>query len=887
MAYQTFPSEQQHKLEITFDGNHCLMPDANGELAAHIYRHYAQFFEPLNPVCDGVSLSHLSCGGGRSPVILPSWNPEPRLGLYQLYWPSGFSRSARIHVLLERDKVQPSELTSAEEYAWFSVRWNRGSKSPVSFKIPMTITRRVIVTEDVVLCELRDQRVADSGWLLGGITPRPQQMTLKEFVATLSDKLLAPSERVRDTIFLDTLPDVNIDLDALWRYDVPVAHLLDAALGALNGVYNIAFYNNNLSGHVDWDSSAQIDFGEPSIGYHVFYGRRKGRVYFRKIINGRVRDDLNSVGYDFGQGSESLTFGVTCSHPYNVTNASETQSLANLIWNYETETLAGKAQRRFARYFLPIQNSTDSYVLDLNQSGGGVGLSVIPPQKLPYQRHYYWLKDTKPTCEPMDVIRIQLLENMPVCSDAAALHLSNLPSEDCPCDSVRQVLVRDTAGIARTKIQNGQRFAPAQSMGFARHLACSDTGEMDVYELVSIGQGCCPPPGSSDYQECCEPWFTRFENLASVTEKAVGAEIAYGETIGQLKGTGETAYLIYKAYLSSSDVANGCAIDLSGIHSFEARNSRTSGTSPCTPSFSQCAIDYALLKMSGRLPVASGPPCGDDPASLWYEDLSAAGTGDDYHERTIKTDPGSCAISKKVYNFASVRTTVLTKGADYIVLKHWCDPTSSSSSSGVDDCCAQFTDYDMRCVGGVLQRWSRQYEVCWNGDCLETRILHYWQPTGETVGCCDCGSGVSSSSSSGPTEPPGCVDGVTVVLPGTGYQSGGPLWDIVSASYDMATGNWSVTATANANAGTAPSCGAYYVCDEVFNAASNPVVTNCTLGNSTTQNGPFCQGATVTITGTSTPPTAANCSTWEIAIKSWATPFLSIYFDCAACPDPI
>jgi hypothetical protein len=152
--------------------------------------------------------------------------------------------------------------------------------------------------------------------------------------------------------------------------------------------------------------------------------------------------------------------------------------------------------------------------------------------------------------------------------------------------------------------------------------------------------------------------------------------------------------------------------------------------------------------MSGRLPVASGPPCGDDPASLWYEDLSAAGTGDDYHERTIKADPGSCAISKKVYNFTSVRTTVLTKGADYVVLKHWCDPTSSSSSSGVDDCCAQFTDYDMRCVGGVLQRWKKVTEVCWDGDCLVTQVISDWKNTGETAGCCDCGSGVDPSSSS-------------------------------------------------------------------------------------------------------------------------------------------
>jgi len=877
----TFPSENLHKLSITYGGEHCLMPDVNGELLAHINRHFSHFFEPCNPTKDSVSLAHSSCGAARPPVILPAFNKEPRIGLYQLYWPAGFSRSAKMYAILQRKDLI---LSGASEYAWLKIDWKLSDEKPSNpaIALPMTIVKRAILTEDAVLCELRDLRYRFSNKLLWSSSPKPSELTLREFVITLTTRLLGASDGF-DSKILDNynLPhDINIDLDSLWRYDTPIAHLLDAAIGGLYGVSYELLYR-----HLAFDDkSAPLDFAKLS---GISTPKRPLVIRYPNIVNGRVRHDLAYMSYYLGGYNYSAN-EVSCSHPYELSNASASNLLGQAIYEAESYySLLGTVFRRFAAYHPSFFADCDAFVLDFSGSGGGVSISNIPSQTFPLQRHYYWLKDTKPTCEPMDVIRIQLLENMPVCSDAAALHLSNLPSEDCPCDSVRQVLVRDTAGIARTKIQNSQRFAPAQSMGFARHLACSDTGEMDVYELVSIGQGCCPPPGSSDYQECCEPWFTRFENLASVTEKAVGAEIAYGETIGQLKGTGETAYLIYKAYLSSSDVANGCAIDLSGIHSFEARNSRTSGTSPCTPSFSQCAIDYALLKMSGRLPVASGPPCGADPASLWYEDLSAAGTGDDYHERTIKADPGSCAISKKVYNFTSVRTTVLTKGADYVVLKHWCDPTSSSSSSGVDDCCAQFTDYDMRCVGGVLQRWSRQYEVCWNGDCLETRILHYWQPTGETVGCCDCGSGVSSSSSSGPTEPPGCVDGVTVVLPGTGYQSGGPLWDIVSASYDMATGNWSVTATANANAGTAPSCGAYYVCDEVFNAASNPVVTNCTLGNSTTQNGPFCQGDTVTITGTSTPPTAANCSTWEIAIKSWATPFLSIYFDCAACPDPI
>jgi hypothetical protein len=865
-------------IEIKYASRHCLAPDQYGQIAQHIARHYTSFFEPSGCHDSGVSVAEqLSCEP-RQPIVLPQWNPEPRLGLYQFYDPSGWSRPGKIFVLLEEEAVD----AAGQDWKFFEVSGDVDGLPEILIRREMQISRRLYLADGIVLCELQDLRRLWRNSIFSPTFPAPPSLSLSQFVDTLS-ALGGYFDKPEIS-----WAAVNVDLKSLWRPGARVTHLLDAACGA-----NTAspYYRTSPN-----DTITEIDYAGNGDGA----GTHTVETFYPRQLHGVARNDVSGYyGLLLNNGNGP---SVTCSAPAVVLpasptvaiNSAELYALSLAISAMESVPGGGPAYLRRITSADPDENRTldnfnviDSTITDLNGNGGAIAVSFVPAIHFPLQRHYYWLGDTKPTCEPMDVIRIQLLENMPVCSDAAALHSSNLPSESCPCEFVRQVLVRDTAGIARTKIQNGQRFAPAQSMGFARHLACSDTGEMDVYELVSIGQGCCPPPGSSDYQECCEPWFTRFENLASVTEKAVGAEIAYGETIGQLKGTGETAYLIYKAYLSSSDVANGCAIDLSGIHSFEARNSRTSGTSPCTPSFSQCAIDYALLKMSGRLPVASGPPCGADPASLWYEDLSAAGTGDDYHERTIKADPGSCAISKKVYNFTSVRTTVLTKGADYVVLKHWCDPTSSSSSSGVDDCCAQFTDYDMRCVGGVLQRWSRQYEVCWNGDCLETRILHYWQPTGETVGCCDCGSGVSSSSSSGPTEPPGCVDGVTVVLPGTGYQSGGPLWDIVSASYDMATGNWSVTATANANAGTAPSCGAYYVCDEVFNAASNPVVTNCTLGNSTTQNGPFCQGATVTITGTSTPPTAANCSTWEIAIKSWATPFLSIYFDCAACPDPI
>jgi hypothetical protein len=867
----------ERNLSITFDGYHCLAVDKAGQLAEHINRHFSHFFEPAgNYDSSEVAISQISCRS-RQPLILPQWNPQPRLGLYQFYDPSGYSRVGKMFVLMQEsdarflgNKYHPVKLVKNGEA--LTVR-------------PMRISRTIAIASNLVLLELQDIRALARTVLFNPNIAQPASLTLNEFISfcvidlnsQLQDDYLTASD-------FSSL-QVNVDLQNLWRRNTPIVHLLDAAIGAAR-----------YPGRQDY-----LDFAThyvTALPNHLLATYRNVipsslnnvSVNFPRLLNNRLRDDLSNHIIKSSSNALPKEAHVTCSAPAVVafasqstpSNITELADLAHRVQAAESHNTTSVVKQQvpllkdlFKTQYAPC----DSLIIDLNHNGPGVLQTIVPSMNFPLQRHYYWIKDTKPTCEPMDVIRVQLLENLPVCSDAAAVHLSNLEdTESCPCGFVRQVLVRDTAGIARTRIQNNQRFAPVQSMGFARHLACADTGEMDVYELISIGQGCCPPPDSSDVPNCCQQWFTRYENLGTVTDKSVGAVIATGEVIGSLKVTGGDYWLDYKAYLSNSDSSDGCGIDLSGIHEFsQEKTSRTSGTSPCSPSATQCAIDFALLQMSGRLPVEKAA------CNIWYEDLGAAGNGNDYHRRRLKSTLPGCAAGKKVYNVSSVFTTVLTKGADYVVLKHWCADASSSSSSGTDECCAQFTDYDLRCVDGVLQRWIRQYEVCWNGDCLDTRVLQYWQPTGETVGCCDCGSGNSASSSSGAPEPPDCVDGVTVSIPGTGYQSGGPFWDIISASYDMATGNWSITATANANAGVAPSCGAYYICDVNANAASNPAVTNCSLGNSTVTNGPFCQGQTVTITGTSTPPTSANCSNWFVSLKTGAIPFLTAGFDCEPC----
>ena len=749
-------------LEITYGGKPMLAPDPAGELVAHIQQHFSHFFEPANPLTYAPSNLRQTCCENRPPLVLPRWNQEPRLGLYQLYMPCGFTRPMRMYGLLETKHYMNDFLSvrgrKLQVDIWGQSASTRLSQSLIS--LYMDVVDAVEVTKDVMLVRFVDStNDLRTGSTFAPVVPKPSRMTVSEFADLLGPRVFGGGDWLElRRGFLKDLPDTYADLDSLWRPGELVSVLLEALLGAYA---SRPFYFQGSIGHHYYPNSDRffnaVDAFTPSsskLPPSNLY-REIGIVSIAQS-NGRKRCDLWSPTLTSNNAisvsAVNVTGGVFDSDPdfpQKVKRAEDQRFLIGVgyrrVGTYGLEFKTVDADYRTGGY--------DSQIIDLNPAGGGRVSSFIPVQAFPIQRHYYWITDEKPTCEPEDVIRVQLLEDMPVCGDAAAFHLSDLvETENCPCGPVKQVLLVDTAGIARSRIRNGQRYAPAQSMGFAKQLRCGDTGEANVYELISVGQGCCPVPGSSVYEPCCNQWFTRFDNLGTVTDKAVGAEITYGETVGQLKGFGASE-LKYKAYLASSDAYDGCAIDLSGIHAFGTKNSRTSGTSPCTPGFDQCAIDYALLKMSGRLPV--------DPAACeeWYEDLAAAGTGDDYFRRTIESKPENCSYSKKVYNFTNAKTTVLTKGADYVVLKHWCDPTSSSSSSsGVDACCVILTDYDMRCVGGRLQRWKQETEVCWNGDCLEKRIVRPWFYTGERAGCCDCGSGTSSSTGSSGSHDPNCCD---------------------------------------------------------------------------------------------------------------------------------
>lgn len=857
-------------LEITYGGKPMLAPDPAGELVAHIQQHFSHFFEPANPLTYASSNLRQTCCDNRPPLVLPRWNQEPRLGLYQYYIPLSLLRPSKVYGLVkcEEDSIEVLSVSTFKvETTYIDSSGKKTKLSRVNRE--MEVDGAVEITRDVTLVRLID---ADYSGKMNRLflpsSSKPSRMTLSEFVDLLGYEVFNSWYKLRRAT-LSLLPSVYVDLDSLWRPGELAAVLLEAALGVYATSPTLRYELGSGSFLRKIDAAFYQTLEPPR------QNNRRVRVAGITQVNGRKKCDKAVVPFGL-DGPVVQTSAVTATGLLP-------SDFANIVREAEGRYWAGPGYRRlyvdnpgvFADVpGKPLMVGYDSSIVDLNPAGGGQFESFIPVQAFPVQRHYYWITEEKPTCEPEDVIRVQLLEDMPVCGDAAAFHLSDLAeAENCPCGPVKQVLLVDTAGIARSRVRDGQRYAPAQSMGFAKQLRCGDTGEANVYELISVGQGCCPEPGSSVYEPCCNQWFTRYDNLGTVTEKAVGAEISYGETIGQLKGFGASE-LKYKAYLANSDAYDGCAIDLSGVHAFGTKNSRASGTSPCSPGFDQCAIDYALLKMSGRLPVDPGA-CKE-----WYEDLAAAGDGNDYFRRTIESNPENCSYSKKVYNFTNSKTTILTKGADYIVLKHWCDPTSSvSSSSGVDACCVILTDYDMRCVGGRLQRWKQETEVCWNGDCLEKRISRPWFYTGEQAGCCDCGSGSSSVGSSGSgSGGTGCVDGVTVVSPSTGYQSGGTMWDITSSSYDMGTGNWSVSAVANANAGAVPSCAANVSCTVQANAASNPAVTSCLPGS-----GLKCQGDTITISGTSTPPTSGNCGTWAIQAVVNNITFFDFSFDCAEC----
>jgi hypothetical protein len=180
-------------------------------------------------------------------------------------------------------------------------------------------------------------------------------------------------------------------------------------------------------------------------------------------------------------------------------------------------------------------------------------------------------------------------------------------------------------------------------------------------------------------------------------------------------------------------------------------------------------------------------------------------------------------------------------------------------SIGFTCCCDQTTDPPTSgccCINGVNDPKKTTRE-----DCLLAGGTWYDQPCEEV----DCSGGGGGG---------GCRDGCEVFLPALGVISA--WWEILSRSYDRATGNWTLQARTIAPGGF--SSGAVY-----SQGGANAAVTSHNPPPNFGGGFGYPGGTRVTITGTSTPPTFANCGTWQFGLQTYAVVFLSATWTSAKC----
>lgn len=886
--------------ELNPTKHYLLFPDEGGEVAAKI----AQFLPNwMSPTPSGAFFNRRVTSKFCEPVqplVIAGDLPEPPLGLNQLYIPLGAHRYSKMYALMYGEPGWPKNkgwnvfynagnyYSDPKKYAtlkWFDAKKGRGGRykgffisrmiklGENSLSSPEESVGAYAHSQYVALVELVDYRyhwqtaimpyIADNndmsqlGWdwqSLGLYLDDALQVYVNNKIGSFGSGY----EKFADFYNLLGYHPGQPDRQYLNRPGESAAIVAEAALRSFCQTY---YPTPELE--LNWLQLTSDDVFAGFLQESLVKGKSSDgiEVHFQRQVNGKVLQNKRPYIVSFQSGNIFSTSRRRVVHSSAIadmpfldsvtpTNYNALYEIASEINDFaqENDLAVGVWQRTQERpkYFklASLFNSDLHDYAFLDFAAGGVfsreAIRPIATQIVSYAVD----KQFEKHCE--ETIRVQLLEDLPVCSNASAFQMRDEQSEDCPCDHYRQVLVIDTAGIARTRISNGERYAPAQSMGFAKQLRCGDSGEPDVYELISVGQGCCPPPGTSEYEDCCQQWFTRFEDLQTVSSKQVGDVVSYGETIGTSKSDG----FRYKAFLSNSLSGDGCAIDVSGIHSYSIKNSRSSGTSPCTPSATECAINYARLKMAGKKPF------DDSLCQDAFEDLSDAGTGDNYYRRKIVGRPETCITGKKLYNFTAARTTVLTKGADYIVLKHECEPASSSSSDGVDSCCVVMTDYDLQCISGKLQKFQRQTEVCWDGDCLVTKSVLPWTYTGQQVGCCDCAAGsgessgvvASSGSSEGGTVLTSCCpdnpvpESLTVVI------SGGACAGTYSMTYNAGLNEW---ISGNFDGLLRMTCESFGWYLNLNMEGYSPVTVNCNPFSLTFTviGDPICGNFTMTITG--------------------------------------
>lgn len=175
-------------------------------------------------------------------------------------------------------------------------------------------------------------------------------------------------------------------------------------------------------------------------------------------------------------------------------------------------------------------------------------------------------------------------------------------------------------------------------------------------------------------------------------------------------------------------------------------------------------------------------------------------------------------------------------------------------------CCCQGNDEPPPPAGCCCLNGSPDPSITSEIDCIAQGGI--WTPD---ISCDD----VDCSGGGG-----GCVDGCDVTIPAPGQFS--PWWTILSSSYDRSTGDWSVVARTLIDGG--------YSSGRVYSVGgANAVVTSHTPPANGFGLPPYPAGVTVTILGTSTPPTDLTCGDWEFGALTFAVVFLSYAFTSEPC----
>lgn len=120
----------------------------------------------------------------------------------------------------------------------------------------------------------------------------------------------------------------------------------------------------------------------------------------------------------------------------------------------------------------------------------------------------------------------------------------------------------------------------------------------------------------------------------------------------------------------------------------------------------------------------------------------------------------------------------------------------------------------------------------------------------------------------------GCYKNCQLNVPGAGRFS--QWWEILSASYDRTSGNWEVVARTIVIGG--------YSSGQLYNnGGSNAVITSHVPAPTFGTGRPYPAGTRVTVKGTSTPPTSANCGSWRFGMLGYAVVFLVWEFNTKPC----